>query len=43
MRLALWLAAITACTADTSDYVIGVWRDPDDIEHVRVYELLKPT
>ncbi len=23
------------------DYVLGVWRDMDDVEHVRMYELLK--
>jgi hypothetical protein len=25
-----------------SDRVIGVWRDADDVEHVRVYRLVKP-
>ena len=25
-----------------SDYVLGVWRDADDVEHVRMYELVKP-
>lgn len=24
-----------------SDVLLGVWRDADDIEHVRVHELLK--
>lgn len=24
------------------DYVAGLWRDDDDVEHVRVYRLLKP-
>ncbi len=24
------------------DYVLGVWRDVDDVEHVRMYELVKP-
>ena len=24
------------------DYIIGVWRDADDVEHVRMYELIKP-
>ena len=24
------------------DYVLGVWRDADDVEHVRMYELVKP-
>lgn len=26
-----------------SDYVIGIWRDQDDIEHVRLYRLTKPS
>jgi hypothetical protein len=25
-----------------SDYVIGVWRDSLDVEHVQLYELIKP-
>jgi len=25
-----------------SDHVLGVWRDADDVEHVRMYELVKP-
>ncbi len=25
-----------------SDHVTGVWRDADDVEHVRVYRLIKP-
>jgi hypothetical protein len=25
-----------------SDYVLGLWRDEDDVEHVRMYELIKP-
>jgi hypothetical protein len=25
-----------------ADYVLGVWRDEDDVEHVRMYELIKP-
>ncbi len=25
-----------------SDYVLGVWRDADDVEHVRMYALVKP-
>lgn len=25
-----------------NDYVLGVWRDVDDVEHVRMYELVKP-
>ncbi len=25
-----------------SDYVLGVWRDADDVEHVMMYELVKP-
>ncbi len=24
------------------DYVLGVWRDADDVEHVRMYALVKP-
>ncbi len=24
------------------DYVLGVWRDADDVEHVQMYELVKP-
>ncbi len=24
------------------DYVLGLWRDADDVEHVRMYELIKP-
>ncbi len=24
------------------DYILGVWRDADDVEHVRMYELVKP-
>lgn len=24
------------------DYVLGLWRDADDVEHVRMYELLRP-
>ncbi len=24
------------------DYVLGLWRDADDVEHVRMYELVKP-
>ncbi len=24
------------------DYVLGLWRDADDVEHVRLYELVKP-
>lgn len=25
-----------------SDYVLGLWRDADDVEHVRLYTLIKP-
>jgi hypothetical protein len=25
-----------------NDYVLGVWRDADDVEHVRMYGLVKP-
>ena len=25
-----------------ADYVLGLWRDADDVEHVRMYELVKP-
>ena len=25
-----------------SDYVLGVWRNDDDVEHVMMYELVKP-
>jgi hypothetical protein len=25
-----------------SDHVAGVWRDDDDVEHVRLYTLTKP-
>ncbi len=25
-----------------SEYVLGLWRDADDVEHVRMYELVKP-
>ena len=25
-----------------ADYILGVWRDADDVEHVRMYELVKP-
>ena len=25
-----------------SDYVLGVWRDADDVEHVQLYDLIKP-
>ncbi len=25
-----------------SDFVLGVWRDELDVEHVRLYELAKP-
>jgi hypothetical protein len=25
-----------------SDFVVGTWRDDVDIEHVRVYDLVKP-
>ena len=25
-----------------SDYVLGLWRDEDDVEHVRLYRLMKP-
>jgi hypothetical protein len=25
-----------------ADYVLGLWRDEDDVEHVRMYELVKP-
>ncbi len=24
-----------------ADYVLGVWRDADDVEHVQLYELIK--
>ena len=24
------------------DYVLGVWEDPDEVEHVQLYELIKP-
>ncbi len=24
------------------DYVLGKWEDPDDVEHVRMYQLVKP-
>ena len=24
------------------DYILGVWRDEDDVEHVRMYDLVKP-
>jgi hypothetical protein len=24
------------------DFMLGVWRDDLDVEHVRMYELLKP-
>ena len=24
------------------DYVLGVWRDADDVEHVQLYDLIKP-
>lgn len=24
------------------DYVLGLWRDEDDVEHVRMYELIEP-
>jgi hypothetical protein len=25
-----------------SDYVLGLWRDADDVEHVRLYQLTRP-
>jgi hypothetical protein len=25
-----------------SDFVLGLWRDADDVEHVRLYRLTKP-
>jgi hypothetical protein len=25
-----------------SDYVLGVWSDADDVEHVQLYDLIKP-
>ena len=25
-----------------TDYVAGLWRDPDDVEYVSLYRLLKP-
>jgi hypothetical protein len=25
-----------------SDYILGLWRDADDVEHVRLYRLTKP-
>ncbi len=24
------------------DYVLGLWRDTDDVDHVRMYDLVKP-
>ncbi len=24
------------------DYILGLWRDADDVEHVRMYQLVKP-
>ncbi len=24
------------------DYILGLWRDADDVEHVRLYGLVKP-
>jgi hypothetical protein len=42
-----WLGALTMPLRFSpldigSDYVLGLWRDADDVEHVRMYELVKP-
>jgi hypothetical protein len=42
-----WWCTVTLPTAFApldigSDYVAGVWRDQDDVEHVRLYRLIKP-
>lgn len=42
-----WLGTLTMPLRFTPldiglDYVLGVWRDADDVEHVQMYELVKP-
>jgi hypothetical protein len=42
-----WLGAVTMPPRFRpmdigSDYVLGLWRDADDVEHVRLYRLTKP-
>ncbi len=43
----VWLGVVTTAEGFRpleigTDYVLGVWRDADDVEHVRMYELVKP-
>lgn len=43
----VWLGVVTLPSGFTpmdigTDYVLGLWRDEDDVEHVRMYELVKP-
>ncbi len=43
----VWLGVVTLPSGFTpmdigTDYVLGLWRDGDDVEHVRMYELVKP-
>lgn len=43
----LWLGTVTMPLRFSPldigpDYVLGLWRDADDVEHVRMYELVKP-
>ena len=42
-----WVTSMTLPASFTpveigASYVAGVWRDADDVEHVRFYRLLKP-
>ncbi len=43
----VWLGVVTLPSRFTpmdigTDYVLGLWRDADGVEHVRMYELIKP-
>ncbi len=43
----VWLGVVTLPSGFTpmdigSDYVLGVWRDDLDVEHVQLYDLIKP-
>ena len=43
----VWLGVTTLPSGFTpmdidTDYVLGLWRDADEVEHVQLYELIKP-
>jgi hypothetical protein len=43
----IWLGTVTLPARFNpmdigKDYVLGLWRDEDDVEHIRIYRLRKP-